>query len=188
MKHFSAFLIASAFALNVNAQTSITVEEPEFSGQVVYVKSETEGILLPKENAQIKTKAGASIYLVGIGSIKSRLHIAGAAAKTKIQRAEQAKFIVRAVDNKTDPLQIINIIRFDVKGKERRAEMSKANSFSGESSNNMHRLDFNAKKYGEDSYLVVLDNLAPGEYGVYVTNPNEKDEKNSLVIATFGVE
>ncbi len=49
-------------------------------------------------------------------------------------------------------------------------------------------MDFNAKKYGKDSYYVVVDNMEAGEYGIYVTNPNEKDEKNSLVIATFGVD
>lgn len=170
----------------VNAQ--IEVSEPEFSGQVVYVKSATEGILLHKENAQIKTKAGASLYLVGIGSVKSRMHIKGKQAVTRVPQSPQTQFIVRAVDNKTDPLQIVNIIRFDINGNARRAELSKINSFGGETSNNMKRLDFNAKKYGEDSYLISIDGIEPGEYGVYVTNPNEKDEKNVLIIATFGVD
>ncbi len=49
-------------------------------------------------------------------------------------------------------------------------------------------MDFNAKKYGESSYLVVLDNLEPGEYGVTVSNPNVQDEKNTLMIATFGID
>ncbi|MBQ7422424.1 MAG: hypothetical protein IJV27_09830 [Prevotella sp.] len=188
MKKLSLFLLASMISIHVSAQSGVKVNEPEFSGQVVYVKSDTEGVLLPKENAQIKTKAGASVYLVGIGSVKSRLHIEGNTAKTRIPQATQTRFIVRAVDNKTDPLQIINIIKFDIKGKARRAEMEKSNSFSGNSSNNMKRIDFNAKKYGQDSYLVVIEHLEAGEYGMYVTNPNEKDEKNSLVIATFGVD
>ena len=188
MKKIILALIAGIVVVHANAQNKITVDEPEFSGQVVYVKTDTEGLLLPKENAQIKTKAGASLYLVGIGSIKSRPHIQGKTAKTRIPQSALTKFIVRAVDNKTDPLQIINIIQFDIKGNARRAEMSKSNSFGGDSSNNMKRMDFNAKKYGEDSYLVAIDNLPAGEYGIYVTNPNEKDEKNSLVIATFGVD
>ena len=52
----------------------------------------------------------------------------------------------------------------------------------------MVRLEFNAKKFGVDSYLISIDNIQPGEYGIYVTNPNEKDEKNTLIIATFGVD
>ncbi|MBP1539348.1 MAG: hypothetical protein ILA29_03230 [Prevotella sp.] len=184
------FFLSIMFAISYSAysQTSVVVNEPEFSGQVVYLKSDTEGQLLPKENAQIKTKAGASVYLIGIGSVKSRIHIKGSAANVRIPKSSQTRFIVRAVDNKTDPLQIVNIIKFDIKGNARRAELSKSNSFGGESTNNMKRMNFNAKKYGEDSYLIMLDNLEKGEYGIYITNPNEKDEKNSLVIATFGVD
>ncbi len=188
MKRLLIMLLASFSLCQINAQSNVKISEPEFSGQIVYVKTPTEGILLPKENAQVKTKAGASVYIVGIGSVKSRLHITGKAAKTRVAKADQTAFIIRAVDNKTDPLQIINIIKFDIKGNARRAEMSKMNSFGGQSSNNMKRLEFNAKKYGKDSYYVVVDNMEAGEYGIYVTNPNEKDEKNSLVIATFGVD
>ena len=179
------FICLSCYTLYAQ---EIIVAEPEFSGQVVYVKSPTEGIQIPKENAQIKTKAGASLYLVGIGSIKSRIHLKGIKSATRIPRTAETLFIVRAVDNKTDPLQIVNFIKFDINGKSRRAELSKFNSFGGESKNNMKRLDFKAKKYGEDSYLITIEGMEPGEYGVFVTNPNEKDEKNSLVIATFGVD
>ena len=176
------------FTSTMFAQTKISIEEPEFTGQVVYVKSPKEGILLQKENAQIKTKAGASVFLTGIGSVKSRMHIDGNASPTRIAQAQKTRFIVRAVDNKTDPLQIINVIRFDIHGKARRAEMSKANTFGGTSSNNMKRVDFNAKKYGEDSYLIELENIEPGEYGIYTTNPIKEDEKNTLIIATFGID
>ena len=188
MKKLFMMLVASFVVVQLSAQSKITVEEPEFSGQVMYVKSNTEGKLLPKENAQVKTKAGASVYIVGIGSVKSRIHIEGAKASMRIPQTAETKFIVRAVDNKTDPLEIVNIVQFDIKGDARRAELSKINTFGGSSANNMKRIDFHFKKYGEDSYLISIDNLPKGEYGVYVTNPNEKDEKNTLVIATFGVD
>ena len=61
MKKIILALIAGIVVVHANAQNKITVDEPEFSGQVVYVKTDTEGLLLPKENAQIKTKAGASL-------------------------------------------------------------------------------------------------------------------------------
>ena len=73
MKKLFMLLIASITVSQLSAQSKITVEEPEFSGQVVYVQSNREGKLLPKENAQVKTKAGASVYIVGIGSVKSRI-------------------------------------------------------------------------------------------------------------------
>lgn len=175
-------------SISAKAQSEITIEEPEFSGQVVYVKTPSEGILLPKENAQIKTKIGASVFIVGVGSVKSRIHLQGKSAETRVSHNPQTKFIVRAVDNKTDPLQIINVIKFEEKKNERRAEVESASTFGGTASNNMVRLEFNAKKFGVDSYLISIDNIQPGEYGIYVTNPNEKDEKNTLIIATFGVD
>jgi hypothetical protein len=45
---------------------------------------------------------------------------------------------------------------------------------------------FNAKKYGVSSYLVSLNYLEPGEYGVIVLNPNVLNERQR-VVATFGV-
>lgn len=188
MKKLFMLLIASITVSQLSAQSKITVKEPEFSGQVVYVQSNREGKLLPKENAQVKTKAGASVYIVGIGSVKSRIHLEGQKASTRIAQAPVLKFIVRAVDNNTDPQEIVNVVQFEIKGKARRAELSKANTFGGTSANNMKRIDFNFKKYGTDSYIISIDNIEKGEYGIYVTNPNERDEKNSLVIATFGVD
>lgn len=178
----------TVFALSTVANAQVTVAEPEFIGQVLALKSDTEGTLLDKESAQIKTKAAASLYIVGIGSTKSRFTLTGGKAKVRLPKAAQTRLIVKAVDNKTDPLQIINVIRFEAKAKQRRALTSKVNTFGGASSNALDRMDFNAKKYGESSYLVVLDNLEPGEYGVTVSNPNVQDEKNTLMIATFGID
>ena len=46
-------------------------------------------------------------------------------ASTRIAQAPVLKFIVRAVDNKTDPQEIVNVVQFEIKGKARRAELSK---------------------------------------------------------------
>ncbi len=52
------------FALSTVANAQVTVAEPEFIGQVLALKSDTEGTLLDKESAQIKTKAAASLYII----------------------------------------------------------------------------------------------------------------------------
>lgn len=51
----------------------------------------------------------------------------------------------------------------------------------------MDFVDFTAKKYGESSYLIEINHLEPGEYGITVTNPNNKDEKN-LIVSCFGID
>ncbi len=52
----------------INAQSN----EPDFVGEVNLLNGDNV-TALEKEYAKIKTKAGASMYLVGIGSIKIKL-------------------------------------------------------------------------------------------------------------------
>ena len=53
--------------------------------------------------------------------------------------------------------------------------------------NSKDMVRFNGKKYGESSYLIELKNLKPGEYGIIVSNPNNRDEKRT-VVSCFGVD
>ncbi len=185
MKKITLILL-TFICLHANAQVSIA--EPEFIGQIIALTTDSTGILLGKESGQVKTKAGASVYLTGIGSVKTRITLEGAKAKVQLPKADEIRLVIRCVDNQSDPLSIISVTSFEVKKDQRRAEIAKANTFGGSSSNTMDTIDFNAKKYGESSYLVVLSNLQAGEYGIMVSNPNAQDEKNSLMMNCFGVE
>lgn len=168
---------------NVSAQEN----EPEFIGEVNLVKNDQSVTLLDKENVQIKTKAGASLYLVGIGSVKSRITIKSPKASARVSKGEQFSLIVRAVDNNSDPLSVISLFKFEVKGKQRRAEMAKSNTFGGTSSGNMDHVKFQAKKYGSSSYILTIPSVETGEYGIMVHNPNDKDEK-AAIVACFGID
>ena len=68
-------LIVYTFAYG-KAQT-VTVSEPEFADQSIFLTSDSTGNLLPREDAILKTKAAASLYLTGIGKIKTRLTLNG---------------------------------------------------------------------------------------------------------------
>ncbi|TXK70628.1 hypothetical protein [Mesonia sp. HuA40] len=94
---------------------------------------------------------------------------------------------MRAINNETDPLSIIQVFKFKKKKKKRLAELSSVGTFSGGSSNNLDYLKFKAEKFGENSYLLSIENFERGaEYGVMVSNPNSLDEKQTIV-STFGV-
>ena len=162
------------------------VVEPDFVGEVNLI-NEDEVIQLDKEYAQIKTKAGASLYLTGIGSVKSRINVSGVSANARAQKDSEFVLIVKAVDNLSDPLTVVNIFKFEINKKARRALLSSVNTFKGQSNNDLDFVDFTAKKYGESSYEITLKNAEAGEYGVIVKNPNNLDEK-SLVIACFGLD
>lgn len=80
----------------------------------------------------------------------------------------------------------MKIIKFDINKKRRTATKTSVNSFGTTNQNTLDFVKFNAKKYGDKSYLITVDNLNHGEYGIIVSNPNQIDEKQ-LVISTFAV-
>lgn len=54
--------------------------------------------------------------------------------------------------------------------------------------NNLSNIHYKAKKYGESSYLIVLENLQPGEYGIVIGDPDNENTKNRMNVTTFSVE
>lgn len=175
-------LLLSSFIYTAKAQD----QEPEFIGEVNLLKN-NEVTALEKEYSTIKTKAGASMYLVGIGSVKSKINIKGAASKVRVGHDETFNLIVRAVDNQSDPMSIIRVFQFNVSKSARKAELSSLATFGGHNDNKLDLVEFTAKKYGESSYILTLKDAPVGELGVIVKNPNNKDEK-SMIVACFGID
>lgn len=167
---------------------NVTVAEPEFAEETLLLTSDSEGTKLARENGSIKTKAGASIYITGIGKVKSRLTLKGKESTSKVKGKSTTRLIIKAADNKTDPNSFINIFKFEIKGKERRHQLSEAGTYSATESNNLANVDYNAKKYGENSYYLVMENLEPGEYGIVLGDPNSDNTKNIMKVTTFTVE
>ena len=172
--------------ISINAQ--VTVSEPEFADETLLLTSNGQGVLLKRENGTVKTKAGASLYLVGIGKVKSRLTLAGVHSASTIKGAATTRLIIRAKDNTTDPNSFISIFKFDVTKKERRYQLAESGTLSKTETNNLSSVEFKAKKYGKSSYLLLLEDLQPGEYGIVIGDPNNTNEKNSMKVTTFTVE
>lgn len=170
------------------AKAQVTVAEPEFAEETLLLTSDTNGELLKRENATVKAKAGASLYLTGIGKVKSRLTIKGVTSVNKQKCKSTVRLIIKAKDNKTDPNSFINVFKFEVNGKERRYQLAEAGTLSKTESNNLSSVEYNAKKYGESSYYVVLKDLAAGEYGICIGDPNNTNTKNGMKVTTFTVE
>lgn len=185
MKKFKLLMafVAMLFSLSMIAQEN----EPSFIGEVNLVKADGSVLQLDKSVGKIKTKAGASLYLTGIGKVKSKINVEGAQALARVGKDEEFKLIVKSVDNASDPLSIINIFQFDVTKKARKAELSSLGTFGGHSDNNLELIPYTAKKYGEASYEITLKTRPVGEIGITVKNPNHQDEK-SLIVACFGID
>lgn len=175
------------FATALQAQT-ITAEEPEFAEETLLLTSNTKGEKLNHENDTVKSKAGASLYLTGIGKVKTRLTLQGAQSTSKVKGASTTKLIIKAVNNTTDPNSFISIFKFEVKGKERRYQLAESGTLSKTEENNLSSVEYKAKKYGKSSYLLVLEDLQPGEYGIVIGDPNNANTKNTMKVTTFTVE
>ena len=157
-----------------------TTPEPEFIGEIVTVRPDGTVAKLEKQSVQMRTRANASAVIFGIGKAKTKLIIEGPKAGVRLTAGQPASFIVRAVDNATDPMSII-------KKDKRMAEMASVSSFGSVKSNKLERLSFTGRKFGESSYLITLDETPAGEYGITVSNPNNLDEKQ-VIVSTFAID
>ena len=72
--------------------------------------------------------------------------------------------------------------------KERRYQLAEAGTLSKTESNNLASVEYKAKKYGESSYYIVMENLTPGEYGIVIGDTNNENTKNGMKVTTFTVE
>lgn len=188
MKKMMMALVLS-LCTTMSAMAQVTAPEPEFSEETMLLTSDSEGVILKRENGYVKTKAGASLYLTGIGKVKSRLTIDGNKSLSSIKAGRTARLILRAKDNTTDPNSFINIFKFEIyKNKERRYQLAEAGTLSASKTSNLASIDFKAKKYGESSYLIQLEDLEPGEYGIIIGDPNNANTKNGMKVTTFTVE
>ena len=104
-KVFFTLMMSLFLVMGANAQ--VTVAEPDFAEQVLLLSSDSTGVLLERESGTVKTKAGASLYLTGIGKVKSRLTLKGVTSASTAKGSETTRLIVKARDNATDPFRVI---------------------------------------------------------------------------------
>lgn len=179
-KFFLAFLSLGLMTF-ANAQT-IKISEPEFAGSMVYVNDTIgSGIPLEKQVCSMKTKAGASMYIVGVGKVTSSSVVKGKSSPVRIQKKENLQFIIRVTDNSVDPSTIINVFKLTEKKDTRTVELASAGTFQASKSNDIQYLPFVGKKYGDSSYLIEISSIETGEYAI--TLPERRD-----LFYMFGVE
>ena len=169
----AAMLIGTAFQL----------KEPEFEFEAYIAATDsTLGVALPLENAYMKAKAGASVFIVGAGKVKSYCYVDGIASSLKVKKSD---YIVINTGGKS-PLQTLSINRFELLKSKRRYQNGQIGTFTGASYGTEGGEDFKYKKYGKDSVKIPLKDLDPGEYCLSITN-NMTDRKSAKVY-TFCIE
>lgn len=159
--------------------------EPEFVGEVFVVDS--QGIIKQLDKEIAAFTRGVSWQANSWDALS--LEVEGGKAKTRIAKGQSVKLIVKAANNNSDPLSIISIYRFKAKKKKRTTVLSENNSgtLMKSRTHTKNQLYFTGKRYGSSSYLISIDDIEVGEYGILVANPNNVDEKRA-VISCFGVD
>ena len=132
---FKILLLSACLLLSgsLYAQT----QEPDFIGEVYHMDAAGHATLLEKQHAVMKTEAGASLYLFGIGKVKTKINVKNGRSSTRFPAADTLRLVVKAVDNASDPMTIVQVFRFKASSKSRKAEVSSSGSFSGDSDNNL---------------------------------------------------
>lgn len=133
----------------------------------------------------MRTGGGVSIAGFAASKSKTKIVIEGGRAGIRFKTGEPFALIVRAKDNKADPMSIVRIFRMKSTKKNRSAVISAVGSFAVQS-NTMEYLPFSAEKYGESSYRLTFGEQPEGEYGIIVSNPNNVDEK-MVIVSTFAI-
>ena len=161
------------------------INEPEFIG---------DAFILDANNKCIPLDKALASYTQGI-SFKSNswnalsLEISGSKASTRVSNGQAITIIIKADNNRYDPLSCITIYRLASKSKKRSVLLASEGDgiITKSKTHSKDLMYFNGKKYGASSYLLQLNNIEPGEYGIIIHNPNNKDERRS-VVACFGVD
>lgn len=187
MKRFALLIVAALSAMSVAiAQTTAPSQgEPEFIGEAYFVASDGGVGKLEKEIGAFTSGISWSSNSWNAQS----LEIAGGRSQTRFAYGRPLRLVVRAVDNNSDPLTIISIYKFKASKKTRTVLLGKDNSgtFLKSRTNAKDLVRFEGQKHGASSYLILLDALTPGEYGIVVSNPNARDEKR-IVVSCFAVD
>lgn len=164
---YKIILIATVvLAASTCYSQNVKIPEPEFSGVIVHVNSNTgNGLPLETSKLVLKTKASASVYLTGIGKATTKAIVKGNTSSVRIPKNSIIQFIYRANDNMVNPSDVIQLIWFTTKGGNRETELASSGTFSGSSSGDIGFIQFTAEKYKTSSYLIKVKNLSAGEYG-----------------------
>lgn len=183
MKRILLILCLACCAAGRSAAQAPEFPEPDFIGQVLAIRTDDRTEQLPQECFTIRHRASTGQKLFGIG--KDHIDEAvlnGAKACTRFKADEGIALIVSVPDNRIDPMSMISVFRFKTKKKMRIAEYASTGTLGDMRMNTLERQPFTAKRFGRNSYLIILKDTRPGEYGVTV------DALGSPNVSTFGID
>jgi len=144
------FSIAQAYCQKFK---NIRILEPEFCETAVFVNDSVgKGILLEHQTAvNTKIKYMTTQLILEFKMCCSTISV----------DSLNSQFIVRVSDNSINPYDLISIVKMKIENSKRIWNTSKS-----------EKIEFGAKKYGTNSYLVSVPRFTLGQYGICFKNSN----------------
>jgi len=185
--------VAFGMATSVHSQ-NISVEEPEFIGQTLYLTSDTTATSFQKEYGSISAKVKGSSFIpyagAFAGGVNMYLTVKRPTSSNVIQASgEDIRLIVRVDNNNEDPAELIRVMTFEIKKSERRVRFMESSVVGGVKSNEAESyITYNAKKYGDSSYLITIPATAlqqGGEYGIICSKIGAAGQTAQQALVTF---
>ena len=102
-------ILFTLFALVLASGIAAQIPEPDFIGEVLAIHSDGTAEKLEKHNVKMRTGAGVYIAGLAVNKSKTKILVAGSQANVRFAADEPVNLIVRAVDNKTDPMSIVRV-------------------------------------------------------------------------------
>lgn len=172
-----------SMVINVISVMCFGQKEPEFAWEpFIFNKADSSFITsMPCESVYAKAKASASMYLTGLGKIKTYYYINGVNSALNI--TNDVDIIINT--GGVSPQQSISIIKLETLQSKRRWKSGEAGAFTGATSNEDASITLKYKKYGNLSVLISTSSLENGEYCLAITNmmTNSKSAK----VYTFSI-
>ena len=169
------------FCASFNLKAQEVEPDYEMEPYLFSVESSTIGDVLPIENAFVKAKAGATMYIVGVGNVNTYYYIKGNKSKLVLDK-DKDKIIINT--GGISPRQSLSVIKLQIVGSKRRWKTGTVN-LVGASANEEDALSVKYEKYGDNSVLIDLSNFEPGQYCIGITKL--LDNSNSSKVYTFSV-
>lgn len=183
------FLTTLCVALSFIATSQeITVSEPEYFGNVIYIK-DNQAIDLEKQKVHVTVKASAALMMTGLGKVKQKIIIADPISPVKITQDRNLKFIVKVTDNKYDPFEMVELFKLKKDYKSRSLLTAQSGMYSGTKAGDVVRVPYKATKYGTSSYLITIAEIMMGEYGFNINLRNNEGSKDNstYTLHLFGI-
>ena len=155
-----------------NSPYTFNTPEPNYVGSVSLI-DDNGNVLATLENQKvaIRSNSDAGVFIVGIGSTKTRQYVKGKSSPLRIKKGK-VLLIAKVINNQANPNEIIEVFKLDQGRKDRSVVVSEGHTFGGVKSNEIDFLPFKAYPYKDSSFLIELNIDQAGEYAVALNGSN----------------